>query len=221
MRFQAIIFDFDGVIADSEVLLNQALADGLTTIGLPTSLSDSLRDYSGKRWADILTVIEGRLGSELPSSFIGQQISALGQKVMRELKPVAGIDAFLTMSRLIPRAIASSGDQLWIRPALSRFGLFEHFGEHVYSTTGLKNGKPHPEVYLLAAAKLGVAPEHIVAIEDSPTGVEAAIAAGMAAIGLTAASHIGPDDAIRLQAAGAHHVAEDYESVAEWIELII
>lgn len=221
MKFQAIIFDFDGVIADSEILLNQALADGLTTIGLPTSLSDSLRDYSGKRWADILTVIEGRLGRELPSSFIGQQIASLGHKVMRELKPVPGIDAFLTMSRLIPRAIASSGDQLLIRPALSRFGLFDHFGEHVYSTTGLKNGKPHPEVYLLAAAKLGIAPQHIVAIEDSATGVEAAIAAGMTAIGLTAASHIGPDDAHRLQAAGAHHVAEDYESVAEWIELII
>jgi hypothetical protein len=98
MKFQAIIFDFDGVIADSETMLNQALADGLTTAGLPTSLSDSLRDYSGKRWADILTIIEGRLGHELPSSFIGQQIAWLGNKVMRETKPVPGIDAFLAIN---------------------------------------------------------------------------------------------------------------------------
>jgi HAD superfamily hydrolase (TIGR01509 family) len=221
VRFQAIIFDFDGVIADSEMMLNQALADGLTTVGLPTSLSDSLRDYSGKRWADILKIVEGRLGHELPSSFIGQQIASLGHKVMREIKPVPGVDAFLTMSQLIPRAIASSGDQLWIRPALSRFGLFNHFGEHIYSTTNLKNGKPHPEIYRLVAARLGIAPEHIVAIEDSAAGVEAAIAAGMSVIGLTAASHVGPDDVHRLRAAGAHHIAEDYESVAEWIELII
>jgi beta-phosphoglucomutase-like phosphatase (HAD superfamily) len=221
MRFQAIIFDFDGVIADSEVILNQALADGLTTIGLPTSLSDSLRDYSGKRWADILMMVEGQLDHELPSSFIGQQIASLGQKVMRDIKPVAGVDIFLRMSRLIPRAIASSGDQLWIRPLLSGFGLFDHFGEHIYSTTNLKNGKPHPEVYLLAAAKLEIAPEHIVAIEDSVAGVEAAIAAGMTVVGLTAASHIGPNDANHLRSAGAHYVAEDYECVAEWIELII
>jgi HAD superfamily hydrolase (TIGR01509 family) len=221
MKFQAIIFDFDGVIADSETMLNQALADGLTTAGLPTSLSDSLRDYSGKRWADILTIIEGRLGHELPSSFIGQQIAWLGNKVMRETKPVPGIDAFLAMSRSFPRAIASSGDQLWIRPTLSRFGLAHHFGEHIYSTTNLTNGKPHPEVYLLASAQLGIAPEHIVAIEDSAAGVEAALAAGMTAVGLTAASHIGPDDAHRLRAAGAHHLAEDYEDVADWIELVI
>lgn len=221
MRFKGIIFDFDGVIADSEMLLNQTLADGLTAIGLPTSLNDSLRDYSGKRWADILGMIEERLGRELPSSFIGQKIEWLGQKVMRESKPVPGIEAFLAISRKLPRAIASSGDQLWIKPTLARFGFTDHFGEHVYSTTSLKHGKPHPEVYLLAAQKLGIAPEDIVAIEDSVSGVAAAIAAGMSAVGLTAASHMGTCDIERLRAAGAHHIATDYESVAEWIELSI
>lgn len=221
MRFKAIIFDFDGVIADSEMLLNQALADGLTTSGLPTSLDDSLRDYSGKRWADILIMIEERLGRELPSSFIGQKIEWLGEKVMREIKPVPGIAAFLAISRMLPRAIASSGDRLWIKPTLARFGFTDHFGEHVYSTTGLEHGKPHPEIYLLAAQKLGIAPEDIVAIEDSVSGVAAAIAAGMSAVGLTAASHMGACDIERLRAAGAHHIATDYESVAEWIELSI
>ena len=78
-KFNAIIFDFDGVIADSEVLLNQALADGLTTVGLTTTLDDSLRDYCGKRWGDILQLVEARLGRELPASFIGEQIVRLGQ----------------------------------------------------------------------------------------------------------------------------------------------
>lgn len=221
MRFKGVIFDFDGVIADSETLLNQTLADGLTTIGLSTSLDDSLRDYSGKRWADILCMIEGRLGRELPSSFIGQKIEWLGQKVMRESKPVPGIEAFLSISHRLPRAIASSGDQLWIKPTLARFGFTDHFGEHVYSTTGLEHGKPHPEIYLLAAQKLGIAPEDIVAIEDSVSGIAAAIAAGMSAVGLTAASHMGTCDIESLRAAGAHHIAADYESVAEWIELSI
>jgi HAD superfamily hydrolase (TIGR01509 family) len=221
MRFKAIIFDFDGVIADSEILLNQSLADGLTSIGLPTSLGDSLRDYSGKRWADILNMVEQRLGHELPSSFIGQKIAWLGQKVMREIKPVPGIEAFLRITRKLPRAIASSGDQLWIKPTLTRFGFAEHFGEHVYSSTSLEHGKPHPEIYLLTAQKLGIATQDIVAIEDSVSGAEAAIAAGMSAVGLTAALHMGAHDAERLRSAGAHHIAADYESVAEWIELSI
>lgn len=217
MKFKAIIYDFDGVIADSEMLLNQTLADGLSDIGLPTSLDDSLLDYSGKRWADILPVIESRLGRELPASFIGQKIEWLGQKIMREIKPVPGIEAFLAISRKLPRAIASSGDQLWIKPTLTRFGFTEHFGEHVYSSTNLEHGKPHPEIYFLAAQKLGIAPRDIVAIEDSVAGVEAAIAAGMSAVGLTAASHMGAGDIERLKSAGAHHIAADYESVAEWI----
>ncbi len=221
MRFKAIIFDFGGVIADSELLLNQVLADGLSDIGLPTTLEDSLRDYSGKRWAEILALIEKRLGRELPSSFIGQKIEWLGQKIMREFKPVPGIDAFLAITKDIPRAIASSGDQIWIKPTLRRFGFIEHFKGHIYGTTNLEHGKPHPEVNLLAAQRLGIAPEEIVTIEDSVSGVQAAIAAGMSAVGLTAASHMRKGDAERLRAAGAHHVASDYESVAEWIELSI
>lgn len=219
MKFDAIIFDFDGVIADSEVLLNQTLADGLTRIGLPTSLADSLRDYSGRRWADILSLIEARLGDELPSSFIGEKIEELGRKVMRDVKPVPGIAAFLAMSRALPRAIASSGDMLWIRPTLTRFGLLDHFEPNIFSTAGLKNGKPHPEVYRLAANALGIAPSRIVAIEDSVSGIEAAVAAGMTAIGFTAASHMGPDDGALLLAAGAHHLAGDYDDVAEFVGL--
>jgi HAD superfamily hydrolase (TIGR01509 family) len=221
VRFKAIIFDFDGVIADSEILLNQALAEGLTEIGLPTTLEDSLRDYNGKRWADILPIIEGRLGHELPASFIGQKIEWLGDKMMREIKPVPGVDAFLAMTRHLPRAIASSGDRLWIKPTLRRFGFIDHFGEHIYSASSIKQGKPHPEIYYLAAQKLGIAPEDIVAIEDSVSGVEAAIAAGMSVVALTAASHMVATNVARLAAAGAHHFASDYESVAEWIELSI
>lgn len=218
-KFNAIIFDFDGVIADSEVLLNQALADGLTTVGLPTTLEDSLRDYCGKRWGDILQLVEARLGRDLPASFIGEQIERLGHKVMMAVKPVAGVTPFLEMTREMPRAIASSGEPLWIKPTLSRFGIADHFGDHVYSTIKLRHGKPHPEVYLKAAKALGVDPAQIVAIEDSADGVAAAVAAGMTAIGLTAASHIQADDAERLRAAGAHAIAEDYEDVADFIGL--
>ena len=218
-KFNAIIFDFDGVIADSEVLLNQALADGLTTVGLPTTLEDSLRDYCGKRWGDILPLVEARLGRELPASFIGEQIERLGQKVMMAVKPVAGVVPFLEMTREMPRAIASSGEPLWIKPTLSRFGIAEHFGDHVYSTIKLRHGKPHPEVYLKAAKALGVDPAQIVAIEDSADGIAAAVAAGMTAIGLTAASHIQADDAERLRAAGARAIAEDYEAVTDFIGL--
>jgi HAD superfamily hydrolase (TIGR01509 family) len=221
MRFKAILFDFGGVIVDNEIFLNQILADGLSEIGLPTTLEDSLRDYSGKRWAEILQMIEARLGHELPAQFLGQKIAWLSQKVLREFEPVPGIEAFLGITRHIPRAIASSSDQIWIKPTLRRFGFLEHFGAHIYGTTNLKHAKPNPEVNLLAAQKLGIAAEDIVTIEDSVSGVQAAVAAGMSTVGLTAASHMRPPDAERLLRAGAHHIAADYESVAQWIELSI
>jgi HAD superfamily hydrolase (TIGR01509 family) len=220
VKYDAIIFDFDGVIADSETLLNQVLADGLTAVGLATTIEDSLRDYSGKRWADILMLIEARLGRELPASFIGEQIERLGHKVMIGVKPVAGVESFLEMTRDMPRAIASSGEPLWIKPTVRRFGIADHFGKHVYSTGKLTHGKPHPEVYLIAAKALGVDAARTIAIEDSPDGIAAAVAAGMTAIGLTAASHIRTGDAKRLLSAGAHAIVEDYEELADWIGLI-
>src|SRR3546814_20652924 len=88
------------------------------------------------------------------------------------------------------RAIASSSRAEYIGWALDRFGLAHHFADHVYSADGWERGKPHPDIYLAAAEGMGVDPVACLAIEDSPTGARAAIAAGMTVIGFSGAGHI-------------------------------
>jgi beta-phosphoglucomutase-like phosphatase (HAD superfamily) len=108
MRFKAILFDFGGVIVDNEIFLNQIPADELSEIGLPTTLEDSLRDHSGKRWTEILQIIETRLD---------QKIAWLSQKVLREFKPVSGIEAFVGITHALAgcRAFASCRCALYRR----------------------------------------------------------------------------------------------------------
>src|SRR3546814_19035219 len=90
----------------------------------------------------------------------------------------------------MPRAIASSSRAEYIGWALGRFGFAHHFEEHVYSADGWDRGKPHPDIYLAAARGLGADPSACLAIEDSPTGAQAAIAAGMTVVGFCGAGHL-------------------------------
>jgi beta-phosphoglucomutase-like phosphatase (HAD superfamily) len=90
-----------------------------------------------------------------------------------------------------------------------------HRSEHRFSGHDIARGKPHPDLFLLAASTLGVEPGECIVIEDSPTGVMAGRAAGMLTIGLCAGGHIVDGHAERLKAAGADHVVASYEAVAE------
>lgn len=219
MKFDAIIFDYDGVIADSELLLHNALSCALTTIGLPTSVDESLRDFGGRRWRDMLPIIEARYGAELPAAHLGQQIENIASIVMAQVKPLPGIEVFLHLTRDFPRAIAASGDIIWITKTMARFGIADHFEGRVFSSSTMPNGKPQPDVFLHAARQLGHDPTRCVAIEDSIVGVTAAVAAGMTVIGFTAASHIKDGDGAALLAAGAAIVTADFEDIADWIEI--
>jgi beta-phosphoglucomutase-like phosphatase (HAD superfamily) len=217
MRFDAIIFNFDGVIADSKRLSTQALIESMAEAGMPTSLDEALHDFSSKRWSDVLVLLEARMGSEIPESLISQQYKRMSRRVILEVGTVPGIEAFLDLTDGVPRAIAGSSEPIWISQTLARFGLEHHFGAHVYTTATLAHDKPDPEIYILAAEKLGIAPKRMVAIEDHVAGVMAAVAAGLSVIGFTAGSHILPGDAEAMKAAGAKMIADDFEDVADWI----
>jgi HAD superfamily hydrolase (TIGR01509 family) len=217
----AIIFDFDGVIADSEVPANRALAESLSAIGLPTTFEDSLRDYYGHNWQETQRRIEARLGRALPDDFREVHRVRARSHFAAGFDPVPGAADFLGRCTHLPRAIASSSNAAYIGWALDRFGLGHHFTGQVHSADGMERGKPHPDIYLQAAAALGVDPAHCLAIEDSPTGARAAVAAGMQVVGLVAAGHITDVDghAASLLAVGVHHIAADYRTVATIIGL--
>ena len=215
MDFAAIIFDFDGVIADSEVRANQSLAESLTAAGMPSTYDECLRDYYGHNWQETQRRIEARFGRALPADFREQHRERARGRFMEGFDAIPGAADFLATLGPLPRAIASSSRAEYIGWALGLFGLGHHFGDHVYSADGWDRGKPCPDIYLAAAKGLSVDPALCLAIEDSPTGAQAALAAGMTVVGFCGAGHI-VDRAAHgdvLRAVGVHHVALSFGEI--------
>ena len=208
----ALILDFDGVIADSEVLANAVLAERVSGLGSPTTLDDALERYSGRRWSDVLAEIDRHIGGTLPANFSEDLSAATLRRFETDLKEVDGARKFLRRFADVPRCIASSSSPDRIRLCLRVLGMTGEFGSRVFSTENVLHGKPHPEIFLFSAAQLATAPRDCLVIEDSVSGVRAAVVAGMTVIGLSAASHVRSGHADRLKDAGALHLAHTWEA---------
>jgi HAD superfamily hydrolase (TIGR01509 family) len=217
LHHDAIIFDFDGVIVDSEWIANEVLAQVLTENGMPTTVEDSFEQYMGRAWADNVAAIEARWGK--PEVDLRARIKAIGRARMdAELRLIPGVQDFVGSLGATPRAIASSSQLEWITSRLAQFDFAAAFGEHVFSAAvHVTRGKPHPDIYLHAARALGADPARVVVVEDSPTGVKAGVAAGMTVIGLCAGSHIRPGHHDQLIAAGANRVADSYQELSGFL----
>ena len=174
-----MIFDFDGVIVDSEILSNAILAEALTELGHPTTLEQAVERYIGLNWRDMVVVIEAEIGRPLAGRLPGADRSEAFQLRLDEVTAVDGVEAFLDALPPIPKAVASSSPTEWLSGSLERFGLAHHFGDRLFSAAEhVARGKPHPDIYLHAARALGVEPGEVLVLEDTPTGVKAARAAG-------------------------------------------
>lgn len=206
----AFIFDFDGVIADSEVLSNTVLAEIVTELGVPTTVEDAYRDYMGKRFHEVIAAIEKAVGRTLPQSFSVQYQGRTLERLRRELSPIAGVREFITKFVDLPRCIASSSSPDRLAVCLEVLEMTALFEGRVFSASDVARGKPHPDIFLHASAEIGISPRECIVIEDSASGVIAGLAAGCTVIGLLAAGHIREGHAITLKEAGAHYLATDY-----------
>ena len=216
--YDLIVFDYDGVVADSELLNNLVLSELLTECGLATSLDEALSTYMGKRWLDCVPLIEERMGGACPDHFHGEWTRRCHERAATELGPVTGFVDFLA-SRGERRCIASSSPVGWIEMGLERFGVATSFNGPIFSAAvHVARGKPHPDLFLHAAAEMDVDPVRAHVIEDTPTGVRAGVAAGMTVVGLCAGGHIRDGHSERLEAAGAHHVVSDYGAVSNLLD---
>jgi HAD superfamily hydrolase (TIGR01509 family) len=209
----ALIFDFDGVIADSEAIANTVLAEIVTDLGHSTTLDQALARYSGRRWDDAMTAIEAAVGKPLPADFSSELKLATLERFRTDLKEVSGATNFIRRFSHIPRCIASSSSIDRLQLCLSVLALEAEFGSHVFSADMVARGKPHPDIFLFAAGQLGVRPDECLVIEDSAGGIKAAVAAGMTAVGLCAASHIREGHDLKLCDAGAVHLAYSWPEV--------
>jgi HAD superfamily hydrolase (TIGR01509 family) len=217
MNFDAIIFDFDGVIVDSESVANAALAEVLTAQGFPVTRDEALSRYAGLRWTDCHSLIEQDSGLGLDAETLGDMVDRAISERVADVLAIEGLEPFLAKQGNRKLAIASSSETAWLQSSLDRLGLAGYFEGRLYSAAGFARGKPHPDIYLHAAAELGVAPERCLVIEDHPVGVAAGAAAGMTVIALLAGSHIRAGHDQVVAAAGAHHVARDYGQISEII----
>jgi HAD superfamily hydrolase (TIGR01509 family) len=211
----ALIFDFDGVIADSEALANTVLAEFVTDLGHTTNLDDALERYSGRRWDDAMTAIAAAIGKPLPASFSDDLQAAILDRFRTELAEVSGAAKFIQRFSDVPRCIASSSSIERLQLCLALLNLADTFGGNVFSADMVPRGKPHPDIFLLAADRLGAPPKTCLVIEDSTSGIKAAVAAGMTAVGLCAASHIREGHRLKLRDAGAAHVADSWDDVED------
>ena len=219
MRYDAIIFDFDVVLVESEYAGNAQIADYLTGIGHPTSVEEAMHHFMGLSREPFVAAIERWIGRPLPADFETAR-RAEDERVLAEgIEEVAGAVAFiLGLPPELPRAIASSSTMEWIFTHLDHLGLREAFGENVFSgAEHVARGKPAPDLYLHAAAAMGVDIKRTVIVEDSPVGVRGAVASGATVIGLCAGRHCLPGHAERLRGLGVHHLAHGFDEVAALI----
>ncbi|GGP79979.1 HAD family hydrolase [Streptomyces calvus] len=189
MRYDLVIFDNDGVLVDSEPISNRLLAAYLTELGHPTSYDDSIRDYMGSAMHRVHDLVAERTGRRLPADFDDVFHARVFAAFERELKAVAG--AMDVLGKLaadeVPYCVASSGSHERIRVGHRTTGLDRWFDDgRIFSSQDVGRGKPAPDLFLYAARRMGVAPERCVVVEDSPLGVQAAVAAGMDVYGFTA-----------------------------------
>lgn len=194
---RSIIFDCDGVLVDSEPISNRVLAEVLTAIGLPMTTEQSRDLFLGRAWASNVETIERLLGAPPPPDLTERYRTARDAALRAEVRPVPGIENALDRIDL-PSCVASSGDHDKMRLTLGQTGLLERFAGRIFSATDVGRGKPAPDLFLHAAARMGFDPATTVVVEDSLPGVQAGATAGMRVLAYAGTG----DGAAALAAAG-------------------
>ena len=189
-RYGLVIFDMDGVLVDSETLSSLAFRQTMARYGAELSEEEIHRQCVGISSRDAIKKI---LGADLPREELDKIVIDVRDDAMRmyegRLKPIAGAHQLLSELNL-PAAVASSSSPERIEGSLRMTGLLECLSPHFFSATMVSCGKPAPDLFLLAAKEMDVAPSHSLVIEDSKAGVQAGKAAGMDVVGFTGGSHV-------------------------------
>ncbi len=202
---ELLIFDCDGVLVDSEVLVCAAVSEELTRLGYPITPADVVRRFAGRPERDILAEVAGDWGRPVPPAYYAAMKTRVNYAFENDLRAVAGTHEVLAALRL-PRVVASSSAPAKLEQGLRFVGLHHYFAPDILSVHRVAHGKPAPDVFIYAAGWMHTPVAACLVLEDSEPGVRAARAAGMRVWGFTGGSHCTPDHGERLMAAGAERV---------------
>ncbi|AWM00437.1 HAD family hydrolase [Bradyrhizobium amphicarpaeae] len=203
-----IIFDCDGVLVDSELLSCQGLSEVLAEFGLALTPAQALELFLGRSTKAIEQHYRD-LGQVLPEGFLPRLKSHVLATFAGSLRAIPGVAAIMSELRM-PFCVASSSDIDRVSLSLDVTDLRANVGERIYTAQMVRHGKPAPDLFLLAAEKMGAHPARTLVIEDSVSGVQAGKAAGMTVWGFVGGSHYhGRDGRAILSEAGADRVFAD------------
>ncbi len=181
MPFDAILFDCDGVLVDSEPITNGVLRDMLEESGWSLTPAECVRIFVGKAVRDERALIEARTGQPLTEAWMARFYARRNERLLAELQAIPGaVASVATLHASLggQLACASGADLAKVLMQLEMVGLSRYFGNAVFSGHDLPRSKPAPDVYLAAAAHLSVPPAQCLVVEDTATGVTAGAAAG-------------------------------------------
>jgi HAD superfamily hydrolase (TIGR01509 family) len=178
LTYEAIIFDCDGTLVDSEYLVTEVVVDHARPYGIDLTTDEALRRFKGRRMADCVAELEMLRGGPFPASFVPEIRQLMSDALASKLQPIEGaLDLVRSLS--IPFCVASNGPRDKIELSLSVTGLLSYFEGRIFSAYETGTWKPDPGLFLHAARSMGAQPSRCAVIEDSLPGIEAGIAAGM------------------------------------------
>jgi len=211
-----LIFDCDGVLVDSELISNRVLAAHLSRFGYPVTSTECREQFLGKTIPGVIDQVR-ETGVDLPDDFEATLREKDIKAFADELKPVHGVQATLERLHRIPKCVASSGSPEKIRTNLQTTELLGYFDPHLFSGRDVAHSKPAPDLFLMAAERMGVRAEDCTVIEDTSLGVEGGKRAGMRVLGFIGASHRVASDATILRQAGADLIFDDMAALPDLI----
>jgi HAD superfamily hydrolase (TIGR01509 family) len=211
LLFDAVLFDCDGVLVDSEPITSQVLTSMLGELGWCLTIEETMRIFVGKAVKDEAPLIEAHTGVAITPEWLLQFRTRRNEVLDRELVAIPG--ALWAVRRVHEEfngriAVASGADRHKVELQLSKVGMIDYFGGRIFSGHEMTRSKPYPDVYLAAAKALHADPARCAIVEDTVTGVNAGVAAGATVFGYSPQEpgHSGPD---ALRQAGVVEVFRD------------
>ena len=183
MTPKCIIFDCDGTLVDSEAITNQIIAEMASELGIEMTGEEASATFGGKTLDGVVYKMRELSGNDLPNDWLPRLIQRVNESWESKLMPVKGVKKLLEKIR-IPICVASNGEPTHVRHSLKLTKLYDFFDEKIFTASEVSTPKPSPELFLYAAKKMGFEPSECAVIEDSITGVSAAVNAKIDVYGI-------------------------------------
>ncbi len=214
MGYDLVIFDCDGVLVDSEVISARMLISELASYGVAIDMAFVTRQFLGRSYPTVLREVRETFGVTLPDRFEADYRARLLASFQRELVVMPGVADAIARLR-VPYCLATSSSSERLATSLGLVGLTQAFAGRGFTASEVARGKPAPDLFLHAAARMGANPARCLVIEDSLTGIRAGLAAGMQVWRFTGGSHLRGQDLTTPPDATPHATFDDFTTLTQ------